>query len=83
MAQGVGQGQGKGGGRRAHVRLWPKSDRAEPNRAGVGVAVGAGEQSYSLMEVQGSGRGKGQWVKGCGVRSAGCGEVIDSCVVLD
>lgn len=51
----VGVGAGEGGGRRrAHVRLWPKSDRAEPNRTGVGVAVGPGEQ------LKCNGKGKGE-----------------------
>lgn len=53
-AGGARVGEGKGGGRRrAHVRLWPKSDRAEPNRTGVGVAVGPGEQ----LKCNGKGKG--------------------------
>lgn len=50
------------GGRRAHVRLWPKCDRAEPNRAGVRVAVGAGEQ----LQCNGEGKGQREGVRGKG-----------------
>lgn len=49
-------------GRRAHVRLWPKCDRAEPNRAGVRVAVGAGEQ----LQCNGEGKGQREGVRGKG-----------------